>query len=163
MTWLKGKKPFVFARNVNLGIKEANSDVIILNDDAKLMTQYGFSQMQKYGKGIVAASIRGIVGNQHQLCTGGRGFRREYGPLCFIAVLIPKWVQDKIGLLDERFTGYGFEDNDYCRRAHEAGIPLWINDGCVVEHGSLRPTFRSDANWLHAMEDAHKIYQEKWS
>ncbi len=145
-----------------MGIKEANSDVIVLNDDAKLMTQYGFTQMHKYGKGIVASSIRGIVGNQHQLNMGSQGFRRENGPLCFICVLIPKWVQDKIGLLDERFTGYGFEDNDYCRRAHGAQIPLWIYDGCVVEHGSLRPSFRSNPDWLHEMEHAHQIYQEKW-
>ena len=38
-------KPFVFARNVNLGIEAAgDADVILMNDDAtQLRTPYGFT------------------------------------------------------------------------------------------------------------------------
>src|SRR5690348_1137632 len=145
LTWVKGKKPFIFARNVNLGIAAANSNVLLLNDDAILQTAGGFTTLSKVGKGIVSAGIKGMVGNKNQL-TIGRGLRPEKSMLCFMAVFIPKSVQDKIGLLDERFTGYGFEDNDYSARAREAGFTLSVFDGCVVEHESVPSTYRSKAN-----------------
>src|ERR1035441_10671726 len=36
VTWIAGVKPFIFARNVNLGIVSVDHDVILLNDDALL-------------------------------------------------------------------------------------------------------------------------------
>ena len=41
-----GIKPFCFARNVNLGIKAAGTDdVILLNDDALLVSKGGFTRL----------------------------------------------------------------------------------------------------------------------
>lgn len=161
VTWVEGVKPFIFARNVNLGLNAANSDVIVLNDDAILTTKYGFTKLAKHC-GIVSAAIDGIVGNQNQLVQG-KGLRPESGVLCFVAVFIPKWIQDKIGPLDERFNGYGFEDNDYCKRAANAGIGRYIFDGCVVEHGSLTPTFRSNPNCESELYRAQEIFREKYA
>ena len=164
MTWVQGVKPFIFARNVNLGIKAANSDVIVLNDDAKLVSRRGFINLAKHGhRGVVSASIHGTVGNYRQICKPGNGLIEEHSMLCFMAVLIPHWVQNKIGLLDERFSGYGFEDNDYSRRTLEAGIGLWVDHSCIVEHESLQPTFRSDPNWVDLMHQNQSKYAEKWA
>ena len=69
----------------------------------------------------------------------------------------------RVGHLDERFTGYGFEDNDYCRRVDRAAMLLGTYEACVVRHGSpIESTFRSrhDFQTLYAMNDA--IYKEKW-
>ena len=42
-----GVKPFIFARNINQGIRIADrNDVILLNDDALLETPGGFSRLQ---------------------------------------------------------------------------------------------------------------------
>jgi GT2 family glycosyltransferase len=160
--WITGKKPFIFARNANLGIKAANSDVILLNDDARLMTKHGFTELAKRKRGIVSAAISGMVGNKNQIGKNG-GLRPEPKMLCFICVLIPQAVQEKLGPLDERFTGYGFDDDDYSKRALDAGIPLFVYDGCVVEHGTLKPTFRSRKNWAQDMEHNQKLYAEKWA
>lgn len=160
--WIDGTKPFIFARNANLGIKAADSDVILLNDDARLMTKGGFSELAKRRKGIVSAAISGMVGNKNQIGKNG-GLRPESKMLCFVSVLIPKSVQEKLGPLDERFTGYGFDDDDYSKRALDAGIPLFVYDGCVVEHGSLTPTFRSKDGWVKDMEKNQKLYAEKWA
>lgn len=159
--WVKGVKPFIFARNANLGIKAANSDVILLNDDAVLQTAGGFTRLASH-KGITSAAVEGIVGPDQQKPHGTSG-ARQVDKLSFICVALPKVVQEKIGLLDERFTGYGFEDNDYCYRAITAHVPLMVDDGCIVEHESLTPTFRSDPAWVEQMAKAQQIYREKWA
>lgn len=158
---VKGEKPFIFARNANIGIRAANSDVILLNDDAILKTPGGFTELCKH-PGIVSAVIEGVVGNPNQT-PHFWGLRKEPNVLCFVCVFIPKSVQDKLGPLDERFTGYGFEDNDYSKRAHEAGIQLSIFDGCTVEHKSLTPTFRSDPKWVKKMSQSQEIFKEKYN
>jgi len=161
ITQIPGRKPFIFARNANLGIKAAGSNVILLNDDAVLETPEGFTHLAKQTIGLVSAAIRGTVGNARQK-PQARGLRPEKDMLCFVALSIPKWVQEKIGPLDERFTGYGFEDNDYCTRAKAANIPLFVYDGCVVEHESLAPTFRSRPGWQADMAKAQTIYRQKY-
>ena len=43
---LNGKAPFIFARNVNIGICAAeDNDVVVLNDDAFLKTPMGFTKL----------------------------------------------------------------------------------------------------------------------
>src|ERR1039458_1622450 len=43
---VQGIKPFIFSRNVNLGILAAGvDDIIILNDDALLETNLGFTKL----------------------------------------------------------------------------------------------------------------------
>lgn len=163
VTWVEGKKPFIFARNANLGISAANSDVILLNDDARLLTKFGFTELSMRKSGLCSAAIVGFVGNDDQKQVGN-GVRRVTGKaLCFIAVHIPKHVQESIGPLDERFTAYGFDDNDYCRRASEAGIGQYVFDGCVVEHESLTPTFRSNPNWIDKCYEAQEIFRQKYA
>lgn len=159
--WVEGAKPFIFARNANLGIKAANSDVVLLNDDALLQTTRGFTRLASH-RSITAAAVEGMVGLVEQK-PQDTGQMRAVDKLCFVCILVPKSVQDRIGLLDERFTGYGFEDNDYCYRARSCGLPLFVDDGCIVEHESLRPTFRSDPAWVDKMQKAQHIYQEKWA
>src|SRR5262245_58462729 len=82
VTWVPGKKPFVFARNANLGIQAAKTDVILLNDDALLTTSYGFTHLEQQIKrqprnGIYSAAIQGIVGNPRQRVSKARDIRLE--------------------------------------------------------------------------------------
>src|SRR4051794_18130428 len=133
--WLTGIKPFVFARNANLGIRAADGDVILLNDDARLVTPGGFAALVQQARrdarvGICSAGIRGKVGNPRQNANGGCELRIEPVTLAFVCVYIPRAVFERLGGLDERFSGYGFDDNDYCARALEAGLELAVWDGC---------------------------------
>lgn len=166
VTWISGQKPFVFARNANLGMQAplaAGHDVILLNDDARPETPGGFSALaEQAGRhedvGILSAGIRGMVGNPRQLAAPrpadaatdsdtAVAVRIEPVTLAFIAVCIPRRTVETLGELDERFSGYGFDDNDYCARALQAGLELGVWGGCVVEHGTLPPTFRSLSFW----------------
>ncbi len=113
ITWLSGEKPFVFARNANIGIKHCPNDVILMNDDARLETKYGFSSMAFATKsreeiGITSAAIKGFIGNPNQAPWSlSAGMRKEQKNVAFVCVYIPRDTINRVGLLDERFTGYG--------------------------------------------------------
>jgi hypothetical protein len=169
-----GLKPFVFARNVNLGLQMAGwDDVVVINDDALLQTSGGFSLLQKTANehqqyGIISATTN-ITGNPAQQ-PHGIGLREERNSIAFIAVLIPRRTIESVGLMDERFGGltpegkpiYGYCDNDYCRRVRNAGLKVGIHDGCFVDHGSLRSTFRGDPRAAGDTAAAREIYLQKW-
>lgn len=161
--WVKGKKPFNFARNANIGIAASQRDVILLNDDALLETEAGFTSLsaRNDGQHIVSAAVKGVVGNPNQR-PGRRGLRYEHLVLCFVCVHIPRDVLNAVGPLDETFVGYGFEDNDYCDRARDAGYHLAILDDCVVAHGDdSRSSFRSAPDFLTLFEQNKSIYEKK--
>lgn len=170
ITWLSGEKPFVFARNANIGIKHCPNDVILLNDDARLETKYGFSSMAFATKsreevGICSAAISGFVGNPNQKPWSLQaGMRKEQRNVAFVALYIPRDTITRVGLLDERFTGYGFEDNDYSHRVKLADLFVMIYDGCVVEHNSTenKSTYRTNSQIDSWMAQNRKIFEEKW-
>jgi GT2 family glycosyltransferase len=167
--WVAGAKPFVFARNANLGIQAAGTDVILLNDDACLLTPDGFSRLadvvgQQPDVGVCSAGIAGVIGNRRQSASPTPGFRYEPSTLAFVCVYVPRDVYTRIGPLDERFTGYGFDDNDYCRRVLGAGLRLGIWDGCVVDHsGRLPSTFRSRPDLRECFLRNQQLFHQKWS
>lgn len=148
--WVRGAKPFVFARNVNLGIRKVPSmDVVLLNDDAVLVegSLKGLQRAVMHPEfGVVSAAVFGPSNlPEHapvDVRDGIRHVRAKTIP--FIAVLVPRRVIDIVGVLDERFTDYGGDDDDYCFRVRQAGFKLGIYDRCVVDHGTLQSTFRPD-------------------
>ena len=176
VTFVLGAKPFIFARNVNIGLRAANADCIILNDDATLQTPNGFTQMVQQSKlhpyyGIISAahiqSVNKAMVKQtdHTL--------REYPDegywaclLGYVCVLIPKHVQDLVGELDERFDGYGREDVDYTRRCRLAGLRIAVYDGAVIQHLILPSTYRDiqpNINYLAMADHNDKLYDKKWN
>lgn len=161
-----GQKPFIFARNANIGIAAAGADdVVLLNDDAVLGVDGGFSAMQNAAEehqdfGLIASTTN-CVGNQNQY-PRGVGLREDPRQVCFVCVLIPRRTVEKVGFLDERYTGYGLEDDDYCLRVRNEGMKLGIHDVCFVDHLSLPSSFRgragSGGNYLPNLE----IFKKKW-
>jgi len=211
---LRGREPFIFARNMNIGIHAADEeDVVLLNDDAILEIPHGFSMMQHTAElhpeiGIVSSStnvagnpdqhrrLPQLVGGQRIACNavhvhlgpcqlyqghpGDHTFERyrvigncpgnSFPTVAYVCVLIPLRTIQAVGLLDERFGGttsagkriYGYEDNDYSRRVTKiAGLQIAVHDGCYVDHGCLKPTFRGDESTID-MAAARAIYLEKW-
>ncbi len=108
--------------------------------------------------------MRGAVGNPSQAPQPGVALRDEPRMLAFVCVFVPHHVQQAVGPLDERFTGYGFEDDDYCRRTVNAGLGLAIWDGCVVDHaGELDPTFRTRPDYAALFERNQRLFRQKWA
>lgn len=175
-----GVKPFIFSRNVNIGIRAAGEDdVILLNDDALLETPMGFTRMHQESRrniryGVISSACN-AAGNPEQRQSPGGRLRRCFTPtpgnsvavVAFVCVLIPRPVMHQVGFLDERFGGetsegrpiYGYEDNDYCRRVQKAGLQIGIFDGCYTSHTKLPSTFRSQP---YDMAAGQRIYLAKW-
>lgn len=75
---IQGIQPFVFSRNINIGMRAAGeSDVVLLNDDAILETQGGFSLMQRCAADNPEVGIIGAVTN-----LTGQPLQRPLRPAC---------------------------------------------------------------------------------
>ncbi len=166
-----GIRPFVFARNANLGLRYAfdmleDDHAILLNDDALLKTRQGFTRLIEQHRsrphfGIVSAATN-YVGNKNQMQRDGQNIRREERMLCFVCVSISRLLFRAIGPLDERFVGYGFEDDDYSKRARLANYRLGVFDPCFVDHAHLRSTFRGAQYPTQAFNHNRQLYEAKY-
>jgi GT2 family glycosyltransferase len=202
ITWVAGNKPFVFSKNINLGVAASGSDdIIILGDDTRIVTPRCFDKLGLFlaehpDVGVVSAGILGFVGNPRQAAVDTRPFNKawlnlplnerpprvdpedprplsegvpqpvpfrfETESLAFICVMIPRSVWIKVGSLDERFTGYGSEDVDYCWRTKEAGLKLAVHFDSLVEHGVMPSTFRTLPTFMDLFARNCGLLEEKW-
>ena len=166
---IPGVKPFIFARNCNLGIKHAGTDdVIILNDDALLRTPNGFSMLAKFAAehpevGCVAPATN-VTGQRLQWPSNRtpEGYR-FVDTIPYVCVYIPRRTLETVGLLDERYCqGYGCEDLDHCEAMKRAGLKIAVLYDVYVDHGSLHSSFRGGP---HACGDFSRnlaLFNQKW-
>lgn len=165
-TLIGGTVPFVFARNVNLGIRAAgDDDIVLLNDDALLTTPGGLTLMQRACEqypeiGIIGATSN-CVGNPNQF-PRAIGLRPEDRMVCFICVYIPRRTLNLVGLLDERYVGYGMDDDDYCFSVRKAGLKIMVHDGCFVDHKSLRSSYRGSPTTSSDFRPNLELFKQKW-
>ena len=161
-----GTEPFVFARNVNIGIRAAGEDdIILLNDDALLKDRIGFSKlalahMDNPGYGCIGA-VTNLTGQplQQPQCKG----LREVPHIAFVCVFIPRTTINRIGLLDERYCiDYGVEDRDYCEAITRAGLKVGVLDTCFVDHGSLTSTYRGHPESPKSFAKNYELFKAKW-
>lgn len=165
--FVKGKRPFSFSANVNAGINATGADdVVILNDDAILKTERGFTRLKQAADANpefgVIASTTNVVGNRNQLPHNTGELREEPRCLCFVCVLVPRRTIEKVGLLDEDFTSYACQDDDYSLRVRRDGMKLGILDSCYVDHGSLVSTFRGPGGPGAPLAPGIEIFTKKW-
>jgi hypothetical protein len=157
-------EPFIYARNVNLGIKACTGDVLLMNDDVKFYNEKTLETLQ----GVL--SLHPEIGILSPLVDGvanGVGYTREAVQvtshyLSFVCVLIRRAVIDKIGLLDESFTGYGSEDVDYCRRAQAAGFSLAVTALSTVQHTHGSTSYTREADIEAKRQASAQQYLQKW-
>jgi hypothetical protein len=169
---IQASGPFVYSRNINLGIKQSTGDVLLTNDDVRFTHPYTLEIMQNVMEknpdvGILSPLIIGDVGEFFQ-SHATKTLHYTQVRLCFVCVLIKKEVLDKVGLLDERFTGYGYDDCDYSRRVVEAGWKLGVTGKAKVVHGHGNDRRsasynRQEYGTINALDEiAKQQYLEKW-
>ena len=85
--------------------------------------------------------------------------------LPFFCIKLPYIVYSELGLFDERFSPGGAEDNDYCLRAAEAGIPVKYALSSYILHFSGKSTWDGAESKSAAKQRretfTHK-FREKW-
>lgn len=130
---------FVYSRNINLGIQQSTGDVLLTNDDVRFLHPNTLEILQNVldknpDVGILSPLTKGDVGEYWQ-SHATRTLHYTEVRLCFVCVLIRRETLDRVGLLDERFSGYGYDDVDYCRRVVAAGYKLGVTSRASVLHG----------------------------
>lgn len=154
LEFLEGHKPFIFARNMNLGLAECarrGHDAILLNDDALLETPGGFTMLAEAmyseaaeGIGILSPTCNSI-GNPNQYPRHKLSkVLPEARMLCFVCVYIrlEVFTGPNAVLFDERYVDYGMDDDDYCKQAMAAGWKLGVLESVVIDHKTLSSAYR---------------------
>lgn len=190
-TVIQTEGKFVFSKSANIWMDAAGTDdVILVNDDVRLSSDQSFYRLRSFAYqvdrlGILSPLIDGWVGNLYQNAwevksrwPKGEGHKPAiigmYGKaqVCFICVYLKRKMIDSIGPMDENYTGYGFEDNDYCMSARKAGWLTGITRHVVVKHGAGGPANNRGVNWSmsYAKENIeqkdvihnHEYFMRKW-
>jgi glycosyltransferase involved in cell wall biosynthesis len=157
---VRGIEPFVFARNLNLGITAAGTDdVLCVNDDVVLLGPVA-EQLSEVARSAGAAVVSPqIVGDginnrtaqaSHTLSTD---WERTAAYIPFVCVLLRRTALDSIGLLYEGFTGYGGEDVEFGLRAIRQGWSLAVSK-CRVRHG--HGGHRHSSSFLRVIDDSER-------
>jgi hypothetical protein len=98
-----------FAVNVNIGLRLATGDyVAVVTNDSRVV------KGDVYDLCVPGAVTSPLVLGKPGIEPGG--FHGAFW-------VAPRDVVDRVGLLDERFEGGFFEDDDYLERLRKAGIP----------------------------------------
>lgn len=167
---LPGVKPFIYARNCNIGIQAALKDatcagVVLLNDDALLESPGGFTLL---AQNCASDSSIGMIGCTTNVTGQRLQWRQSVGlrdvpEIAFVGVYIPRRTLETVGLLDERYClDYGCEDKDYCMAVRKAGLRVCVHDGCFLDHGSLVSSFRGDPRAPKSFSQNLELFRQKW-
>jgi len=170
VSWVDGARPFVYARNANIGIAAADpDDVVLMGDDCLVGSVGAFDALQEtarttVGPAAVSAGVEGPVGNPTQAWRGRRAAMPCDREIAFVCVYIPREALSIVGKLDERFVGYGLEDVDFCWRALREGLSLWAEDRARVLHNApgMASAWRSRPDLGPQWERNKQLLREKW-
>lgn len=169
---------FVFAKAINLcaSVVPADYDLLVLNDDTEILTDNWLAALegvlraentQPYG--LLGLQIRGGVGNPEQVYRAlrlGEIFDCKK-VVCFVAVVVRWQAWGQVGPLDEQFTGYGYDDDDYNVRVRKAGWKIGVVWSPVVQHGKAglphSGSYGKDPNWTQLYELNRRLFERKWT
>lgn len=164
LSFVNDQSNFCYARRVNLAIRACvPDDVVIMGDDVELRTLSGFDLLAEEAPlRLLAASVVGRVGPWWQ--KEGQN-HAEVPFVSFTCLYIPRMVLDAVGLLDESFPGYGYEDTDYCLRARRTGFSCGVSGRVVIEHSvKIKSAFASafPQNLPEMEAVARAAFADKW-
>jgi GT2 family glycosyltransferase/tetratricopeptide (TPR) repeat protein/2-polyprenyl-3-methyl-5-hydroxy-6-metoxy-1,4-benzoquinol methylase len=173
-----------FPAAANQGIAlAAGSQVLLLNNDTIVTTSW----MSRLLRALYSDPAIGLVGPCSNFVSGpqqvevsydglpeldgfawdwakaNEGARLEVNRLVGFCLLIRKEVIEMIGPLDERFGIGCFEDDDYCRRAIQAGYRAVIARGAFVHHFGGRTFMGTGIDVGDLMRENQRKFEEKWS
>ena len=160
---------FNFSRNLNIGLKACKNDLILIINNDILFTKGAIAEMVKT---INKDTETGMVGpltnaggsvNPLQITseTAERADARTFRTLPLFCNLIRKEIIDRVGFLDEDFSGYGCEDDDWCIRIMRAGYKLMVCGRAYIHHNATLTYKEKDKKRL--FRESIKVFKEKYN
>lgn len=170
---IQGPERFSMAGNANLGWRAVPPahDIFYSGDDVELLEQNSVERLRALAYSdpkIGILSPRIIGADQWQACPPmERDISFPNRRLAFVCVYIKRAVVDLVGYLDERFKGYGSDDDDYCKRVKDADFHLAVTPRVTVRHDHPTATFRRNYGGDYApiarqMAQSRELFEEKY-
>jgi GT2 family glycosyltransferase len=141
-----------YGRNVNVGLRLASGDyVAVVNNDCRLS---GGDLYDLCVPDVVTSPL--VIGERQ-----GFGESIEPGGFHGSFWVVPRPVLDRVGLLDERYEGAYWEDDDFLARLRQAGVATRQVASVRVQHvGGLTTVKLPDhREWL---ERNARRFEQKW-
>ena len=173
-----------FPAAVNQGISVARGEqILLLNNDTIVTTGWLRRMLDVFafdsGIGLIGPVSNRVSGEQ-QIKVNYRqladldGFAWDWGKrhghelvatnrLVGFCLLIRRNVIESIGQFDEQFGIGNFEDDDFCRRAIQAGFRAVIARGAFVHHFGSATFRQSGIDFDALLQQNKKIFLQKWS
>jgi glycosyltransferase involved in cell wall biosynthesis len=174
-----------FPAAVNQGIQAAQgAQILLLNNDTVVTTGW----LRRLLRVLDADPRVGLVGpcsncvsgeqqvavNYDDDLVGLDGFAWDWGKansgdvldtdrLVGFCLLIRRKVVTTVGGLDERFGLGCFEDDDYCRRAFQAGYRAVVARDAFVHHFGGWTFVGSGVDFGALMQKNQRLFEEKWT
>lgn len=173
---IQNDKNIGFPAAVNQGLNKSTGDLIVLlNPDTRVPKDF-FSKSLKFFADHLDVAIMGpkfenldgsaqgsvfpepsIINTFKEFWLGQKGLTAKYTPsqTCEVfavsggCLLMPRKTIEKIGLLSEEVFMY-YEDLDFCRRAHQAGLKVYFYPDITIvhEHGQSSKQSSKSYNYL---------------
>lgn len=173
-----------FPAAANQGLAAANgAQILLLNNDTLVTTGWLRRMLAALHRdpevGLVGPLSNNVSGEQRiavnyaglndldgfawDLAEQNAGQTRETDRLVGFCLLIKREAFQAVGGLDERFGIGNFEDDDFCRRARQAGYRAVVASDAFVHHAG-GATFRATGiDFSALMEENRKRFDTKWS
>jgi len=161
--------PFVFARACNKGARAATGDVLLfLNDDCSFRDPADVAQFMKilHDPSVGSATpLATYAGNKDQQAPNGAPtgvVTRTFAPINGFCVALRRSLFWGIGAWDERYRGYGTDDDDLAARIMQHHYRQVIDGNVVVDHVGHHSFGR---DWEYVQEQLEiwgEVFREKW-
>jgi hypothetical protein len=165
---VQGPEKFSMAGNANLGWRAVHPehDILYTSDDVRFTHVCPVERLRLAAYtnpkiGILSPLIHGAACNKLQTYTPLTHTTETQEPLAFICVYIKRELIEKIGMLDEEFDEYGYDDVDYCRRAIKDGFTMAVTPAVKIIHwDDAHATFKRNPVW--SLEKNRETFKRKW-
>lgn len=169
----------------NQGIEASDSPYVLLLNNDIILTKYWLSRLFQ---GFFAYPDTGLVGPRSNDSAGYQQIKapemkspqdidsfakkiktiaprqfREVDYLSGFALLIDRKVIRNVGMLDERFGVGNYEDQDFCKRAVNAGYRLLVANEVFIYHYGSRAFLENKFDYNSILEENRRKFAEKWA
>lgn len=172
-----------FAKGCNQGMDVSEGEYILLLNNDVIVSQGWLAGLLRCAEsspavGIVGPRSNNISGTQqdeanYRTVREFHLFAKRYAEqhagetwgldrLVGFCMLIKRQVVDQIGGMDEQFGLGNFEDDDYCRRARQAGWTCMVTNEVFIHHFGSRTFTANQIDFHKLLTTNMKLYEAKW-